>query len=214
MENTKQNIFGVDVDSETKLTYAEFIRTIGNGFGFHQFLRDLSEQFEKVGKEKWEACKANNYQGDSGQGWKKDAKFLYGLTDSRKMPVKVYQHLAKMANWNENCKKSNNEEWAEKSQFAIDAVMSTAPSGSGIDCGTKLIKSSPTKLQFQADYHHMDDNGYYDGWTEHRVTVWARLDGFALTISGSNRNEIKDYLHEVFNNWLNSDFDVESGRIL
>ena len=39
----------------------------------------------------------------------------------------------------------------------------------------------------------------YDGWTNHTLTVRASLQfGIDLTISGRNRNQIKEYLYETF----------------
>lgn len=44
----------------------------------------------------------------------------------------------------------------------------------------------------------MNDNGCYDGWTEHRITVRPEFDGVSITVSGSNRNDIKDYISYIF----------------
>ena len=45
----------------------------------------------------------------------------------------------------------------------------------------------------------MNENGMYDGWSEHTITVHPSLQfGFRLTVSGRDRKEIKDYLHETF----------------
>ena len=52
----------------------------------------------------------------------------------------------------------------------------------------------------------MNENGYYDGWTEHTVTVTPALSGeFHLRISGRNRNDIKDMIHESFDHLLRTD---------
>ena len=75
------------------------------------------------------------------------------------------------------------------------------PSGSGIDCGTKLDldASSEDRLVFNVSFHHMNDVGYYDGWTEHEIVVTGSLAfGIALKLSGRDRNQIKDYLYEVY----------------
>ena len=79
------------------------------------------------------------------------------------------------------------------------------PSGSGVDSGTKLLdNSTPDRLVFQADFHHMDENGFYDGWTEHQIIVTPSLAyGFNVRITGRNRNEIKDYLADLFNHIFN-----------
>jgi hypothetical protein len=44
----------------------------------------------------------------------------------------------------------------------------------------------------------MNEGGMYDAWTEHTIRVRPSLSsGFTLTISGRDRNEIKEYLHEL-----------------
>ena len=61
----------------------------------------------------------------------------------------------------------------------------------------------------------MNENGYYDGWTEHTVTVTPSLQhAFSLRISGRNRNDIKDMMHESFNYALRTDvrYDLFADR--
>lgn len=80
------------------------------------------------------------------------------------------------------------------------------PSGSGIDNGTSFDfdKSKLNKLIFTFDYHHMNEHGYYDGWTSHKAYVTPDLNSETLIkISGRDRNMIKDYLWEVYNHALN-----------
>ena len=49
----------------------------------------------------------------------------------------------------------------------------------------------------------MNENGFYDGWTDHTLTVRPSLvHGIELEISGRNRNDIKEYLHETFHSAL------------
>ena len=78
------------------------------------------------------------------------------------------------------------------------------PSGSGFDSGTTLVidDSKPARLVFQTSFHHMNDAGMYDGWTEHRVYYIAEHDGADLVIGGRDRNGIKDYIAECFNQAL------------
>jgi hypothetical protein len=52
----------------------------------------------------------------------------------------------------------------------------------------------------------MDDGGGYDGWTEHTITVTPSFRGFDLTISGRDRNDIKDYLHQTFDHVLSAHY--------
>ncbi len=86
------------------------------------------------------------------------------------------------------------------------------PSGSGIDCGVKLDESSgPERLVFTLSFHHMDEAGYYDGWTEHKAIVTPTLadhDGMRLRVTGGrNRNDINDYLHDVMDSALTAGVD-------
>jgi len=75
------------------------------------------------------------------------------------------------------------------------------PSGSGIDCGTKLDfeKSIPTKLVFTFDYHHMNEHGFYYGWSHHKLIVVPTFDDFALCIIGqhpSRKRHQTDWFHD------------------
>lgn len=84
------------------------------------------------------------------------------------------------------------------------------PSGSGIDCGTRLdiAASTPEKLVFKTAYHHMNSGGFYDGWTQHRIIVKPSLGfGLRISISGPDRNDVKDYLHECFDQALRAEVE-------
>lgn len=104
-----------------------------------------------------------------------------------------------IAAWH-NCRKENNPfegYWHE----SIEAICANLPSGSGIDNGMKFNfeKSGENKLVFDFSFHHMNENGYYDGWTEHVLTVTPHFSyGFDLKISGRDKNEVKDYLYQLF----------------
>jgi hypothetical protein len=116
--------------------------------------------------------------------------------------LKHYQEISSKLQAMENCQKSGNGEWLEKHEQAIlDIVKNEMPSGSGFDNGTDLDfdHSTPEKLVFVTSFHHMNDGGYYDGWTDHTVIVTPSLQfGFNLKVTGINRNDIKSYIHEMF----------------
>jgi hypothetical protein len=108
---------------------------------------------------------------------------------------KVYQVLAHLVAWNPPV--SIADERARQIREALDML----PSGSGWDCGTKLdeSKSTPQKLVLYGSYHHMNDGGYYDGWSEHTIVVTPHLaQGFQIKITGRDRNDIKEYLYDLF----------------
>jgi hypothetical protein len=88
--------------------------------------------------------------------------------------------------------------WTERLEHIARNVL---PSGSGIDCKTKidLDASRDDCIVMHAPFHHMNENGMYDGWTEHTLRVRPSfVHGFTISISGRDRNDIKDYLHEVY----------------
>lgn len=120
--------------------------------------------------------------------------------------VTVARKIAQLLAARENCITSNNTEWVERHTETIKTIVSNAlPSGSGWDSGTAidLDASTPDHLILFGSYHHMNDGGYYDGWTDHTIHVKASLAfGFTIKITGRNRNDIKDYLSELFHDTL------------
>ena len=112
----------------------------------------------------------------------------------------IYREIASIIQAIENCRKAGNAGWLTKHEERLEELVSLLPSGSGIDNGTKLDIDSckPGKLVFTLGYHHMNDVGMYDGWTEHVLTVTPSFDGIELRFSGRNRNDIKDYLHDTY----------------
>jgi hypothetical protein len=101
------------------------------------------------------------------------------------------------------CRVAGNAEWLERHEDAIEEIMRGAPSGSGFDSGTKLDwgESGEGKVVFHTSYHHMDD-GYYSGWTEHKIIVRPTFGGVDMRVTGRDRNDIKGYIYEVFDMWL------------
>jgi len=127
------------------------------------------------------------------------------------MNTKRYQEIASRLKAIENCQKGLNSIWEMEHKKVIDDIMDLAPSGSGIDSGTTLdmMLSTPEHLVFHCSYHHMNENGYYDGWTDHVVHVTPSLTcGFSLRITGTNRNGIKDYLIDVYSTWLDEEVNA------
>lgn len=118
------------------------------------------------------------------------------------MQAKIYVHIANMLCAIENCQQSNNREWEIRWNDALTAIEENAlPSGSGFDSGTTIDrdKSNATRIVLHTSYHHMNDGGMYDGWTDHTITIRPDFaSGFDMRISGRNRNDIKEYMYDVF----------------
>ena len=105
--------------------------------------------------------------------------------------------LSKAIAGHRQCKEGFKESYTEK---IIDCI-GLLPSGSGIDNGIKFLwdESTPEKIMFFFEFHHLNENGYYDGWTGHNIIITPSLQhDFNLKITGKNKNGIKDYLHDLF----------------
>ncbi len=127
---------------------------------------------------------------------------------------KVYQRLAELSAQKANCEASNNTEWLEYANVHIERLLAFAPSGSGIDTGTKFEGYKNGNLYFNLSFHHINSNGFYSGWTDHTIT--ARPDllyNINLKISGRNENDIKDYLFYTYYSWLTSEVDEHDNII-
>ena len=114
----------------------------------------------------------------------------------------IYQEIAGLIDAAQRCAKTNNGEWQEKHEARLKEIAENyLPSGSGIDNGADIDidASAPDRLVINTAFHHMNENGYYNGWTEHKVIVTPSLQfEFNLKITGRNRNDIKDYLYDIF----------------
>lgn len=113
-----------------------------------------------------------------------------------------------------NCIARGNGEWKIRHERAVETLCyDHGPSGSGIDAGTKIDwdASRIDRIVLVTAFHHMDQHGVYKRWTDHTVVVTPSLArGFDLRITGENLHEIKDYLHEVYSEWLGSPISAKA----
>src|SRR3990167_5680917 len=92
----------------------------------------------------------------------------------------VYRHLASSIDARLNCLKhpEQSQDWirrhARQAEFIVNNCL---PHGSGIDSAVTLDfdKSTGEKLIFAFSFHHMNENGFYNGWTSHQITVTPSL---------------------------------------
>lgn len=123
------------------------------------------------------------------------------------MKKKVYEHIARALLHIEMT--ANEESRAEKMLLLEEWVRSHGPSGSGIDTGTKLERSTSERIVLRCEFHHMNDAGYYTGWTSHTVIVKPSFcTGIEVSITGHDKNQIKEYLGDVYYQWLKEEIDV------
>ena len=115
------------------------------------------------------------------------------------MKLPLYRLIARAGVAADNCAKHGNTEWQQVWEELLEKCEELLPSGSGFDAGTTIEYASSSKIVLQTSFHHMDEHGYYDGWTEHVITVIPDLvNGFDLRISGRNKNNVKEYIADVF----------------
>ena len=153
---------------------------------------------------------------------------------------KVYQALALAIEARANCKKemekiqsalasgdlsddarrSNHEthmlrrEWFNRHTDRIRRIVRDCmPSGSGFDSGCEidLDNSTPDRIVVTTSFHHMNDGGMYDGWSQERVTCVPSLGhGIRVRVMVTERNRHTDdgwreYAHEVFQSALDAE---------
>lgn len=125
--------------------------------------------------------------------------------------MKLYQRIAELLTARQNCEATGNTEWHQRhTERLLSLVKKYMPSGSGFDQGTTidLSLSKPNKIDFDTSFHHMDANGGYDGWTDHSITITPDfVSQINLRITGRDRNDVKEYIHEVFSDVLTREID-------
>lgn len=128
------------------------------------------------------------------------------------MKLPLYQRIAQLFGAYERCRKSGNPYQDDHADKIVQLCENHLPHGSGFDCGTKFDfeASRPNRLVFTTSYHHMNRDGYYDGWTNHAVIVTPNLSfGFDIRVTGRDKNDIKEYIAEVIALDLSEEVDHE-----
>ena len=84
---------------------------------------------------------------------------------------------------------------------ANDLVYKEFPDGSGYDNGTKIAwdKCRLNKIVLRTGFHHMDQHGFYCGWTNHDIIITPNFCwGYNMRITGPNKMDIKSYISDTF----------------
>jgi len=115
-----------------------------------------------------------------------------------KMKLPLYCALTRALKWQSQV----NENFRDEADFRVKNLVDRLPHGSGID-GVTTVEMKNGVLFIHISFHHMNENGMYDGWTNHTIRVKSSLErNFELTISGRDRNDVKEYLGEMFDEVL------------
>ncbi len=91
------------------------------------------------------------------------------------------------------------ETWSQRWRDRIESLCENClPHGSGFDSGVTLDMgaSKARKLVFTAQYHPMNESGYYESWVEARVIVRPDFEGFDVTARGAGSDH-NDYIAEA-----------------
>lgn len=122
------------------------------------------------------------------------------------MTQKTYQLFATLVDARLRSLAKGNHEWINNHTERLRGMMvECLPSGAGFDGGSQLDldKSTPDKLVFNTQFHHMNDNGMYVGWTAHSVIVTPSLvHGINIRVTGRNYCGIKERIEETFHDCL------------
>lgn len=124
--------------------------------------------------------------------------------------MKMYEAIARAADARTRCLVTGNQEWRDIWTEKLRAMQKELPSGSGIDNGTKIImdECDITRIVLICDYHHMNQDGFYDGWTHHRIVAKPTFMGIDVRVAtGPNKNDIKEYLANVYGDALDTEYD-------
>jgi hypothetical protein len=63
-------------------------------------------------------------------------------------------------------------------------------------------------------FHHMNENGMYDGWTDHQIIITPSfISGFDIRVTGRNMKGIKEYLIDLFHYVLSKEVIVTNNII-
>lgn len=116
----------------------------------------------------------------------------------------LYKELASTLYAYQQCKKGLNTLWEEKHKKRIIELIDKLPHGAGID-GKYCFnwEADPDRyIEFTCEYHFMNENGYYDGWTSFAVRVYPHLFlDVRLVITGKfpgKYQDVKEGLYEIY----------------
>ena len=124
--------------------------------------------------------------------------------------MKLYKEIANVTRWI-----PLTDEFKIEKMDKLDELSSLLPSGSGIDSGCTIDeeKSTKNKIIIHSAFHHMNENGFYCGWSNFDVIVTPDLlYDFNLKIVGRNAiypafSFTKEYLYSVFYDALNENIN-------
>lgn len=116
-----------------------------------------------------------------------------------------------------NSRANANEVWEDAWEEYLETIAKKhLPSGSGIDNGTHidLEASTPDKLAFHMDYHHMNYLGTYTRWTQHRLQVRPAFSPTGFTVKIRGKNDLNEHLCITLEEALKQEFSDQAHKEL
>ncbi len=127
------------------------------------------------------------------------------------IPTPLYSQFSQLLAAVNNCQISGAEHYETIHEQSIDMLISEClPHGSGIDSDIEFdySESTPEKLVFCFQFHHMNEDGFYTHWSAWKMTITPSLQwGKTIDITSTTEEQseeqsddgIVDFLHDTFN---------------
>jgi hypothetical protein len=72
-------------------------------------------------------------------------------------------------------------------------------------------RSTPEKLVFHMNYHHVDNHAVFNGWTMHTIIITPSLTSeIDIKVAGKDRDQCNGHIMDVFANCLTDDITFEN----
>lgn len=92
-------------------------------------------------------------------------------------------------------KLTNVRDYPVQPRIDASALLDALPHGSGIDADWSLeVSPDGMSVECACSYHHMNSDGYYDGWTDFRFTVYiVRREVIEIDMRSGARRGMVDF---------------------
>jgi hypothetical protein len=124
--------------------------------------------------------------------------FVRDLFPTKEDKMKVVEALASALSTMRSCER---EEMADRAKERVGKIQQELLlSGSGNDAGSEVLVDlcSDRKIVIQSDFHHMDENGFYSGWTKGVFTITPSFHGIEVKFVVRGRPDIKYWDARLF----------------
>jgi len=114
----------------------------------------------------------------------------------------MYEYLAQWIDAYHRSVERGATDWVENHRATIEAAIdATAP----YDLKFDFDESNGEKLLMWMEYHHMNEQGMWDGWESYSIRVKGSLQfGTDIYIGGRDRHDVKEMLYDTIGMWLNT----------